>query len=173
MTFEKSNGSVSIETRGKTKCRPPVTGRYIDLVMRRCRIFSLWLWSSHLSFWDTLERWNRSALIVLASLNTLAWLISPALTSALFNKGCRGESARFNLELIIIIAANYQILHIRSCIVAFHILVLIVTTPCKAGINAVPIERWKTWSEKRWSWNFSKMMKWVFKACVVTPNSYF
>lgn len=41
LAFERSKGSVSIETRGKAEGRPPDAERYIDLVVRRCRIFSL------------------------------------------------------------------------------------------------------------------------------------
>ena len=106
MTFERSNGSVSIETREKTKCRPPDTGRYIDLVMRRCKVFSL-CDCGQVTYLSEIRWRDETALIMVASLNTLTPLISPALTSALFNKGRREEGARFNVELIIIIAANY------------------------------------------------------------------
>lgn len=39
--FERSKGSGSIETREKADGRSPGAGRYIDLVVRRCRSFSL------------------------------------------------------------------------------------------------------------------------------------
>lgn len=41
LAFERSKGSESIETRGKAEGRQPNAGRYVDLVARRCRIFSL------------------------------------------------------------------------------------------------------------------------------------
>lgn len=42
-----------------------------------------------------------------ASSNTDTPLMTPALTSASFSEGLSGEGARFNPELIIIIAPNY------------------------------------------------------------------
>ena len=81
----------------------------------------MWLWSSHVPCWDMLEKQNRSALIMAASLNMVIPLITPALTPALFNKGHRGEGAEINLEWILIITPNYWTLHIRSCIGALDI----------------------------------------------------
>lgn len=43
LTFERSKGSESTETRGKEEGSQPDAGRYVDLVVGRCSIFSEWL----------------------------------------------------------------------------------------------------------------------------------
>lgn len=108
LAFERSKSSISIEIRWKTEGRPPDAERYIDLVVRRCRIFYLCdcgqvmylaeiFWTSKTGpLWSWWLPW------------TVILLIISALTSALFNKGHRGEGAGFNLEKIIILAPNYR-----------------------------------------------------------------
>lgn len=41
LAFERSKGSGPIETGGDAEGRQPDSGRYVDLVVRRCGVFSL------------------------------------------------------------------------------------------------------------------------------------